>query len=114
MGAKAVITLKQVLAEMAAAVEPFSLRFVKLNEAKGTGGEIVEISGQLLSGRVAAKAALTGGNVGQAATETAVRVVRKPNHYDHHTRNLVSKLNGNFTKVHYPLILEFEGKKVIL
>ena len=51
MEAKSIITLKQMLAQMEAAVEPFALRYVKYNEQKGTGGELVAISGQLLSGK---------------------------------------------------------------
>ena len=109
--------MKQVLAHMADAVEPFSLRFVKLNEGKGTGGEIVEIGGQLLSARGQAKAPVIAPAIGpgrESVDDLEAHLVRNPNHYDHHTRNLVSTLNGNFTKVHYPLILEFNGKKVIL
>jgi hypothetical protein len=44
MEGKSIIQLKQVLALMEAATEPFSLRYVKLNEQKGTGGEVVAIS----------------------------------------------------------------------
>ena len=105
--------MKQVLAQMAAAVEPFALRFVKLNEQKGTGGEIVELAGQLLSGRGAAKAPVPATSASVPAGEAA-HLVRNPNHYNNHTRNLVSTLNGRYTKVHYPLILEFNGQKVIL
>lgn len=104
--------MKQVLAEMAAAVEPFALRFVKLNEQKGTGGEVVELAGQLLSGRGSSKTPLSDIDVAQSA-ESPAKAGRKPNHYDNMTRNLVSTLNGNYTKVHYPLILEFNGQKVI-
>ncbi|MDO7849230.1 hypothetical protein Q5H92_22895 [Hymenobacter sp. M29] len=110
MGGKKVITIKQVLAEMAAAVEPFALRFVKLNESKGTGGEVVELAGQLLSGRGSSKAP----SPKEGGEEVSAHQVRKPNHYDNMTRNLVSTLNGNYSKVHYPLILEFNGQKVIL
>lgn len=110
MGGKEVITLKQVLAHMAEAVEPFSLRFVKLNEAKGTGGEIVEIGGQLLSARGGAKAP----SPMERGEEGGTRQVRQPNHYANMTRNLVSTLNNNFTKVHIYLILEFNGQKVII
>jgi hypothetical protein len=112
MGGKKVITLKQVLAEMAAAVEPFALQFVKLNEQKGTGGELVELTGQLLSGRGSTKAPLNDTNVVQSSSEGAHQV-RRPNHHDNYTRNLVSTINNRYTKVHYPLILEFNGKKVI-
>ncbi len=112
MGGKKVITLKQVLAEMAAAVEPFSLRFVKLNESKGTGGELVELTGQLLSGRGSTKAPLTDIHVGKSAAAPAA-AGRKPNHYENMTRNLVSTINSRYTKVHYPLIVEFNGQKVI-
>lgn len=113
MGAREVITHKQVLAEMAAAVEPFSLVFVKLNEGRGTGGEVVALSGQLLSGRGSSTPTPDPTPKERGEEEAAPRQVRKPNHQDNFTRNLVSTLNGNFTKVHYPLILEFNGKKAI-
>ena len=109
--------MKQVLAQMAAAVEPFSLRFVKLNEQKGTGGEIVELREQLLSGRgnqrpAASAPAITAAP--ESVDELEAHLVRNPNHYDNMTRNLVSRLNGNFSKVHIYLILEFNGQKVII
>ena len=113
MGGKEVITLKQVLAHMAETVEPFSLRYVKLNEQKGTGGEIVDVGGLLLSGRGTTKAGAAP-VAAPAAGDSPAKVVRKPNHFDNMTRNLVSRLNGNFTKVHIYLILEFNGKKVII
>ena len=117
MGGKEVITLKQVLAHMAETIEPFGLRYVKLNEQKGTGGEVVEVSGQLLSGRGKAKA--PGAPLAMAIDlgsqpSVAVHQVRNPNHFDNMTRNLVSTLNGNYSKVHIYLILEFNGKKVII
>jgi hypothetical protein len=117
MGGKEVISLKQVLAMMAAAVEPFALRFVKFNEAKGTGGEIVELGGQLLSNRGTVTAPESAPAIGpgpESVDELEAHLTRNPNHFDNRTRNLVSMLNGNFTKVHIYLILEFNGKKVII
>jgi hypothetical protein len=117
MEGKSIIQLKQVLAAMAAATEPFSLRYVKLNEQKGTGGEVVAISGQLLSGKgkdkqLAAAPVLTGRPTDVEELEAWLR--RDPNHFDNMTRNLKSAINGHYTKVHIYLITEFEGKKVII
>ncbi len=110
-----IITLKQVLATMAATAEPFALRFVKLNETKGTGGEIVEVSGQLLSGRGnPQKPAPPLGPGADSVEALEAHLVRNPHHFENMTRNLVSTRNGNFTKVHIYLILEFNGKKVII
>ena len=117
MVGKEVISLKQVLALMAASAEPFSLRFVKLNEAKGSGGEIVHISGQLQSGKGNPKPAEPAPALGPGAADVAALeawVSRNPQHYENMTRNLVSTLNHNFTKVHIYLILEFNDKKVII
>lgn len=106
---------------MEAATEPFSLRYVKLNEQKGTGGEVVAISGQLLSGKGTGQQlaaapdpvpVLTGAPTDVEELEAWLR--RNPNHYDNMTRNLVSTVNGHYTKVHIYLITEFEGKKVII
>lgn len=121
MEGKSIIQLKQVLAEMEAATEPFSLRFVKLNEQKGTGGEVVPLSGQLLSGKGTGQQlapapdpmpALSGAADDVDELEAWLR--RNPNHYDNMTRNLVSTINGHYTKVHIYLITEFNGKKVII
>jgi len=117
MEGKSVITLKQVLATMATTVEPFSLRFVKLNEQKGTGGELVAISGQLLSGRGPGKQLEPAPTLGPDPADVAeleASLARNPNHFDNMTRNLVSTINGHYTKVHISLITEFEGKKVII
>jgi hypothetical protein len=117
----AIIPLKQVLAAMEAATEPFSLRFVKLNEQKGSGGELVAISSQLLSGKGTGQQlapapdpapVLSGKPDDVEELEAWLR--RNPNHYDNMTRNLVSTINGHYTKVHIYLITEFEGKKVII
>ena len=116
-----IITLKQVLATMATTAEPFSLRYVKLNEQKGTGGEVVPISSQLLSGKgkgqQMAPAADPAPALGPEPTdvdELEAWLRRNPNHFDNMTRNLVSTINGHYTKVHIYLITEFEGKKVII
>jgi hypothetical protein len=108
------ITLKQVLDEMATAIEPFSLRYVKLNETKGTGGELVSISSQLLSGKGQPEEAPTIGPMPADLEELEAWVKRNPNHYENMTRNLVSTVNGHYTKLHIYLITEFEGKKVII
>jgi hypothetical protein len=121
MEGNSIIQLKQVLALMEAASEPFSLRYVKLNEQKGTGGEVVAISGQLLSGKGTGQQLapapdpvpiLSGQPADSEELEAWLR--RNPNHYDNMTRNLVSTVNGHYTKVHIYLITEFEGKKVII
>lgn len=117
MEGTAIITLKQVLAHMEAATEPFSLRYVKLNEQKGTGGEVVAISDQLLSSRGADRRPEPAPVIGPAPAdvdELEAWLRRNPNHFGNMTRNLVSKVNGRYTKVHIYLITEFEGKKVII
>jgi hypothetical protein len=111
MAGKEVITLKQVLAHMASTADPFTLRWVKFNEQKNEGGEIVEAAGLLQSarGEQPATAAPSGGT-----WHPAGEVRRRANHFKNFTRNLKSTLNGNFSKVHIYLILEFNGKKVII
>jgi hypothetical protein len=102
------------MAAMAAAVEPFSLRYVKLNEQKGTGGEVVARSGQLLSSKGQPEPAPLVGPAAADVEALEAWVRRNPNHYDNMTRNLKSTVNGRYTKVHIYLIIEFEGKKVII
>jgi hypothetical protein len=111
---KPIITHKQMLAAMAAAIEPFSLRYVKLNEQQGTGGEVVALSGQLLSSKGQPEEAPTLGPAPADVEELEAWVRRNPNHFENMTRNLKSTVNGRYTKVHIYLITEFEGKKVII
>jgi hypothetical protein len=112
--AQSTITHKQMMAAMAAAVEPFSLRYIKLNEQKGTGGEVVALSGQLLSSKGMSESAPTIGAAPVDVEELETWLRRNPNHYENMTRNLKSTVNGRYTKVHIYLITEFEGKKVII
>jgi hypothetical protein len=121
MEGKSIIQLKQVLALMEAATEPFSLRYVKLNEQKGTGGEVVALSSQLLSGKGTGQQLAAAPDpapvlCGKPADieELEAWLRRNPNHFDNMTRNLVSTINGHYTKVHIYLLTEFEGKKVII
>lgn len=114
MEVKQTITLKQTLDAMAAAVEPFALRYMKLNEQKGTGGEIVAISQQLLSGKGPGQQLASPPSPLPEGEREEAPATRNPNHYENMTRNLVSQVNGHYTKVHIYLILEFEGKKVII
>ena len=121
MTGQTLIPLKQVLAEMQAAKEPFSVRFVKLNEGKKEGGEIVEYPSMLLSGRREAgeKSSVVEGEgspVAEATSEAEAPTAstRDPHHSDHMTRNLINTLNGRYAKVHIYLLLEFNGKKVLI
>ncbi|MBC6988566.1 hypothetical protein [Hymenobacter sp. BT491] len=121
MSGQPLLPLKQALAEMQAAKEPFALRFVKLNEGKQQGGEIVELPSVLLSGRNEGKETASGverkgSPVAEASSEHSQpgKITRDPNHSDNMTRNLVSTINGRYAKVHIYLILSYNGKKVII
>ena len=121
MTGQELIPLKQVLAEMQAAKEPFSLRFVKLNASKRAGGEIVEYPALLLSGRGESEEGTEvehrkGSPVAEARNQPDQpgRITRDPNHSDNLTRNLVNTRNGRYAKVHLYLILQFNGKRVLI
>lgn len=114
MEPKPTIPLKAVLAAMAVAVEPFDLRYVKLNEQKGTGGELVALSGQLLSGKGAGQQQAPAQPTAPAEESAPAAGRRDPQHHANMTRNLRSTVNGRYTKVHIYLITEFNGKKVII
>ncbi|MCA8830179.1 hypothetical protein [Hymenobacter pini] len=121
MTGQKLILLKQVLEQMQTAKEPFSLRFVKLNEGKQEGGEVVFYDAVRLSSRAQPEggaSAVEGEGASERADDmhqkTAAKGTRAPNHSDHMTRNLVNTRNGRFLKVHIYLLLEFNGKKVLL
>lgn len=104
------IKLGEALARMEAATEPFTLRFVRLDRGRKTGGQITEWSGCRLSRP-------TGPRVARpAAAPPAVEQEgsRMPAHFANATRNLVVGQSSQRRKVHIWLLLALDGQRIVL
>lgn len=84
---------------------PFSLSFVTADRRRNTGGEIMSISGAILSkhNTILPKYVRTVDGFGGS---------KSPRHYENATRNVQSP-DGSITKVHIRLITTFNGQKII-
>jgi len=101
-----IIHLKDVLEEMAEP-KPFSITFVTCDVNRKTGGDIIKLENVILSFNDHRAEKL--GFESPALPVTGFS--KKPNHYDHASRNVLLK-NGLRKKFHIRLLLEFNGQKV--
>jgi hypothetical protein len=109
---KDIIRLKEVLEQMETATEPFSIRYVACNRKKNTGGRIVHLERCYKTGNQSDPAKLSATKAGQKATPTVAS--KNPHHYDNYTRNLKVVPSGKIRKCCIWLIIQFNGKKVII
>ena len=100
------IKLVEALARMEAATEPFTLRFVRLDRGRKTGGQISEWRNCRLSKPTGAPRATT-----PAAGEGSGKM---PRHFANATRNLVVGRSSQRRKVHIWLLLAFNGERIVL
>jgi hypothetical protein len=101
------ITLGEALARMEAAQQPFTLRFVRLDRGRKTGGQVSEWAHCRLSrpkGTPAAAAPPAEGEEGS----------RMPRHFANATRNLVVGESSQRRKVHIWLLLALDGQRIVL
>lgn len=100
------ITLDEVTKIMASG-ETFSVRFVKFDAKRKIGGQIREF-----------KSVVGSLNSSKQLNPTGVPSKRAQNHFDNMTRNVFIVLGGYATetakKIHLNLILEVNGRKLIL
>ena len=107
------IRLVEALEAMETAQEPFTLRFIKLDRRRKTGGQPVEWHNCRLSGprrgssrQLAEQAARTAGPDGGRT--------RQHHHYVNGTRNIVVGNGTQRRKIHIWLLLSLNGKKIVL
>jgi hypothetical protein len=100
------IRLVEALARMEAAQEPFTLRFVRLDRGRKTGGQVTEWSGCRLSRPQGAPVAPV-----PAAGEEGSRM---PRHFANATRNVVVGASSQRRKVHIWLLLALDGQRIVL
>ena len=100
------ITLVEALARMEAAQEPFTLRFVRLDRGRKTGGQITEWANCRLSRPTGAPTPKAEG-VGEEGS-------RMPRHFANATRNVVVGNSSQRRKVHIWLLLALNGQRIVL
>jgi hypothetical protein len=101
------IKLVDALARMEAAQEPFTLRFVRLDRGRKTGGQMTEWANCRLSrpkGTPAAPAPPAEGEEGG----------RMPRHFANATRNLLVGNSSQRRKVHIWLLKALDGQPIVL
>ena len=101
-----IIHLKGVLEEMKEP-KPFSVTYVKLDQGRQTGGDIMQLDDVIISFQD--HRALDLGF--EAPEKPKTNFKKSPGHYEHATRNVLLP-NGMRRKFHLRLLLTFNGKKV--
>lgn len=105
------IRLVEALEQMETAQEPFTLRFVKVDLRRKTGGQVVEWTNCRLSGpRRGSSRHLAEQAVERAAHEGG----RQHRHYLNGTRNVVVGNGTQRRKIHIWLLLALNGEKIVL
>ena len=102
------ITLVEALARMEAAQVPFTLRFVRLDRGRKTGGQITEWANCRLS---RPRNAPTPAPKAEGAGEEGSRM---PHHFANATRNVVVGASSQRRKVHIWLLLALDGQRIVL
>lgn len=93
---------------MEAAQEPFTLRFIRLDRGRKTGGQVTEWDNCRLSRPTSAP---TPSSKGEGVGEEASRM---PRHFANATRNIVVGASSQRRKVHIWLLLALDGQRIML
>jgi hypothetical protein len=101
------IKLVEALARMEAAQQPFTLRFVRLDKGRKTGGQVTEWANCRLSQP-------KGAAIVAAAPAAEQEGSRMPRHFANATRNLVVGNSSQRRKVHIWLLLALDGQPIVL
>jgi len=104
------IRLVDALARMEAAQEPFTLRFVRLDRGRKTGGQVTEWANCRLSRPTSAPTpnpSPKGEGVGEEGS-------RMPRHFANATRNVIVGASSQRRKVHIWLLLALDGQRIVL
>jgi hypothetical protein len=104
------IKLVDALARMEAAQEPFTLRFIRLDRRRKTGGQITEWVDCRLSRMKRPPAA----ELAPPAPVEGEERSRMPAHFANATRNLVQGRSSQPRKVHIWLLLAFNDERILL
>lgn len=85
---------------------PFQIAFSTANREKQTGGKLIYLQKALLSKNQHGKKALKNEPLVKTDSRT------DPKHQKNNTYNVVCQQTGDFYKLHYHLIIEFQNKEV--
>ena len=96
----------EALARMEAAQEPFTLRFVRLDRGRKTGGQVTE----WVDCRLSRPTGVPTPNPTQKEEEGS----RMPRHFANATRNVVVGNSSQRRKVHIWLLLALNGQRIVL
>ncbi|MDI9870581.1 hypothetical protein [Flectobacillus roseus] len=107
-----IISLYQVRQSLANKVHarvavPFSIKFIKCDRNKRTGGEIVHLTSVLLAKNQTGKTEPPSSYFKPTDPKT------DPKHHTNNAFNVVCQKTGDFYKIHYHLIVGFENKTVV-
>jgi hypothetical protein len=103
------VRLSEVLRQMEEGEERFTIRFVKADKRRKTGGQIVEWHNCQLSKQRVGKAKRS-----PVAADAAESTSKMPAHYQNATRNIVQGNSSQVRKVHIWLLLTFNGQRIVL
>jgi len=103
------VRLSEVLRQMEEGKERFTIRFVRADRKRKTGGQIEEWHNCRLSKRRA-----RGAQRSPVAAGASEAPGRMPGHYQNATRNIMQGNSSQVRKVHIWLILAFNGQPVVL
>jgi hypothetical protein len=103
------VRLSEVLRQMEEGEERFTIRFVKADKRRKTGGQIIEWHNCQLS-----KRRVVGVRRPPVAVGVAGAPSRSPGHYRNATRNIVQGNSSQPRKVHIWLLLTFNGQQVVI
>lgn len=105
------ITMAEALEEMAhtdryGRLKPFSITYISYNKRSGKGGQVISFPSCYL--RVL-------NNTGSKIIRNKKRLeARQPNHWKNSTRNIEPIGSGEIRKFHIWLMIEFNGKEVVI
>jgi hypothetical protein len=115
-----VISIKELLAEMETG-KPFSVKVISYDRKRKRGGKILHYSEAILINKEEEFVNLHRGQTNQEKKEAMLSdlaMPKDPRHRIHYTRNIRILQNGFPTslikKIHPPLIIEFNSKKVVV
>jgi len=103
------VRLSDALRQMEEGEGRFSIRFVKADKRRKTGGQIIEWHDCQLS-----KRRVLGPRRPAVAPAVTDALGRAPDHYRNATRNIVQGNSSQPRKVHIWLLLEFNGQRVMI